>query len=214
MSLFSQLGFAYSRDWFTGAMLLHRGDACTVDHVDEETGDTTLIVRQGDTGTERRVSHEEFPDFNAFTFPTLGYRYVPEKHSLLYITRRNSVRRGLHVHDTVLNPHIAAIAMEEHVPVENTWRWINHEPNWRVPTIMLPKYIPFRKGLADVLEGKIPFFAMSPEFAERPNPDTEGALDILYRLNRIGSISDEGKITMNLQNAQIADLWNKEENRG
>lgn len=210
MSLFEELGMNYSSDFFSGAMVKHKDKPCTIHFIE---GDGSVGMRDWSAGgKEFMCTHEDFPSFAAFQFPTLGYRQMHGINTLVYFERRPSVRRGLHPQDTRATIHDVSRALADVLRNEQNYGELDNL-GYKVPAILMPKYTSFREGLPAVLAGKIPFFAMSAEFAVAPHANA-GGLEILYRRRRVGLIDENGNITMNLSNPLINHLWNKEISRG
>lgn len=210
MSLFEELGINYSSDFFSGAMVRHKDRPCTIHYIE---GDGTVVLRDWSAGgKEVRGSHEDFPSFASFQFPSLGYRQLHNINTLVYFERRPSVRRGLHPQDVRSTVHDVSRALADVLRNENNYGDLENLA-YKVPSILTPTYTSFREGLPAILAGKIPFFVMSAEFAVAPHESIKG-LEILYRRRRVGTIDDNGNITMNLSNPLINHLWNKEISRG
>lgn len=214
MSLFDDLGVNYSADVFNGAWFKHpeTGAACVVRALDE--GAVHAHIRTTATRFQRSgaavttvLPHEAFPDWKAFSYPPLGYREDHTSGTLFYATKRPSVRRGLHPSDIHLATHDVSFAIA-HVRgrAEPSAYGLTNSPNIYMPLIMEPVFTKFSAGLAGLMNGDLPFFALSPEFAVAPDDSVSGAL-ILYRRRPIGTISPEGKVSMTISNDHISKLW-------
>lgn len=212
MSLIEELGVEYSNDNFTGALILNpvTGNPAVIQYVDDGAVGVRDIMLKGPE--EHRVPHDAIKGWSALAFPLLGYRQQQDFGALIYGTRRNTVRRGLHLQDIRWEIHDVSMAMYQYSK-SNYENFIYGDNRALIREIMAPTYTSFKDGLPAILAGEIPFFALSADFAVAPHSEIEGA-EILYRRRRIGTISPRGDIAMNINNNHITYLWNKEASNG
>lgn len=228
MSLILELGVPYCNELMVGAFLMYKGEPHQLANIDSRTS-TVLLNQVGEDGALREAVSDTLDIISSWDdlkYPTLGYREAMDGATLFYLTRRPSVRRGLHASD--LRSHLHECGTHLHHLLRNSnklytqWRskW-QYTPNeylsitsgkmWHA---FMPRYTSLKKGLPQVLTGERPSFAMSAEFAVAPAPGKDSGLEILYRQRVIGSITDEGKISLNISNKLISGLWEEESNRG
>lgn len=228
MSLVQQLGVAYCNELMAGAHIMHDGAPHQVCGFDEEPGTVTLqrVDIHGRYGERILVPQAVLGTWDAFRFPTLGYREYMDGALLMYLVRRPSVRRGLHLADLRHNLHDASSHLH-HILRDSNDSYSKWRGKWGYSPVeytqgtagkmwhcFMPTFTPLSKGLPLVLGGERPAFAMSAEFAVGPDPRKDSGLEILYRQRPIGSISDSGKISLNISNKTINELWEEESSRG
>lgn len=136
------------------------------------------------------VPWEFFKGWSAFAYPVLGYRMACNGKVLVYLTRNNSVRRGLSNRDVGTTFHDVTYSCVQQFGID-----IHHymEDTTKACLVMNPTYMSLTKGLKEVMDGNIPAFAISADFAVAPH-DTVPFLEILFRQRQIGTISENGTI--------------------
>lgn len=154
------------------------------------------------------VSWDVFTGWSVFAYPTLGYRMAGNGQILCYISRTNSVRRGLSHRDVHVEFHDVSIACQDRLGI-NLQHYLDDFT--KACLVMKPVYMSLTGGLKRVMSGEIPAFALSADFAVAPN-DEVPFLEILYRQRRIGTISDQG--TIELLTPNIKHSWDSTVSKG
>src|SRR5690606_25245662 len=117
-------------------------------------------------------------------------------------SRNNSIMRGLNWRDVIYDWHEVSYAI---AAIRGVFRHDDWMRGYRAAAmVMKPVFTPFTEGLKKVMAGEIPAFAMSPDFAVAPAEDVP-YLEILYRTRRIGTIAENGDITIN--EAKLLPSW-------
>lgn len=204
--LFQQLGHGYSNEMLMGAPFLYKGEAYLLGEVTE--GKTISAFRLvGDdpasvVAKATKLPAEFFTGWKSFAFPTLGYRSVRNGQVLAYLSRNNSVRRGLNPRDIRVEyhdvSHTCSAAYGFNLGSYN-------QNNAKAALVMKPQYTGFNEGIARILQGEIPSFALSADFAVAPHEDVP-YLEILFRQRRVGLIDETGKV--NIDGVHILTSWN------
>jgi hypothetical protein len=205
-NLIDELSPAYCNDMLRGAMFLMDKTPHQFQQVDEGQSNVVACRRFSDnpdrvTTKNVPVPKEFFKGWSALEFPILGYRMAANGQILAYVTRENSVRRGLHPEDARVDLHDVSYECGRQFGLG-----LDHytHGNGKIPLILCPTYLPFGEGLAKILAGEIPAFALSADFAVAPNPKVP-FLEVLYRQRRIGTIDETGKTEITTTN--ILPSW-------
>jgi hypothetical protein len=210
-NLIESLGTDYCNQRVTGAMFLHNGAAHTFDGVDydPDAKNKISVFATRYTGTTEKVKTEKvriptdnFPNWGALNFPTLGYRQAAAGQVLVTISRINSISRGLNWRDVRTTPHDVSYSCQDLFGID-----LEHFTTGPrlVMMVLKPEYTPLSVGLPAVLAGKIPAFALSADFAIAPAADAD-FLEILYRGRAVGGVDENGKISLTVPS--ITALWN------
>lgn len=215
MSLFSDLGFSYSNDMFSAAMM-RRGDR--VGYLEAVRDDGTAYFRACENrsiGTIEPFDHTEIVSWDSFAYPTLGYRQDIATNLLAYVTRIPSTRRGFHFNEARVEIVPACNMLENSMGFltitdrDVTTRHYSSLAEYKIPLVMSPVYTPFAQGIAQLMSGERPFFCTSPEFAVVPASERDG-YDILYRQRVVGAVSPEGRVQLHFDSPIIHRLWSQE----
>lgn len=229
MSLIRELGIPYCNELMVGTYFMYKGTPHQLGSISENNATVALypLTINGDHRDIVTEGLDIIPSWDALKYPSLGYREGMDGAMLFYLVRRPSVRRGLHLTDLrsslhECSGHLHHFLRNSEKGTWNKWRqrWAFTPHEYVVGTAgkmwhaFMPSYTPFKKGLPLVLSGERPAFAMSAEFAVAPSPRNASGLEILYRQRVIGSVTDDGKISLNISNKLINGLWEEESNRG
>lgn len=197
-NLIHDLTPGYCNELMPGAMFLKDGEPHVFREADYEG--QHVYCRKYSTTADRvttkavQVPSTFFKGWAAFEFPILGYRMAANGQLLAYVSRNNSVRRGLHIEDARVDLHEVSYQCENIFGLG-----LDHytRGNGKVPLILCPQYMTYTEGMAKILNGEIPSFALSPDFAVAPNEKIP-FLEILFRQRRVGTIDENGnaEITM------------------
>lgn len=217
--LIDELGAQYCNQMVVGALFMYNDHPHMLTGVQPDVnGTNTVLATKYPKSPHPKHAHESkgvnipsdhFVGWKSLAFPTLGYRAAENGMVLAYLTRQNSVRRGLNLNDVHFNYHDVLRSAQDRFNVD-VYHYQETEAG-RIPMIMCPEYTPLMRGLKDVMDGKIASFAISADFACAPAMDVE-FLEILYRRRRIGTISENG--TINIDAASMAPSWNDATERG
>jgi hypothetical protein len=205
-NLIESLGSRYCNEWLRGAFFLNEGQPHIFQSVDEDDPrqvEATRYTGDPDNTAGRRVMipADVFAGWKALEFPTLGYRMAGAGRVLVYLTRLNSVRRGLHSNDLNMDYHEVSHYCADQLGIN-----LNHygQPASKACLALSPKYLPLVEGVTEMLAGNIACFAVSADFAVVPSTMDAEKLDILYRQRNVGSIDSTGKATVL---TQLAPSW-------
>lgn len=208
-NLIEQLTPEYCNDRVAGALVLYNGRAAMFLGADIKRGVTSVLLEAAtgdanDPGEAEavRAPARDFPSWAAFGFPQLGYRQVENGKGLAFLSRLNSVMRGLHWRDLRIDWHEVSSTLNVVYGQFNTASW--SRGHRLAAMVMRPVFTPFAEGLKKVMAGEIPAFAVSPDFAVAPSEDVP-YLEILYRTRRIGTIAENGDISIN--EAKMLPSW-------
>lgn len=208
-NLIEQLTPEYCNERVAGALVLHKGRAAMfLSAANKRSGPIVqLEVASGDAldpgdSDVVQVPAGDFPSWAAFGFPQLGYRQVDNGRGLAFLSRLNSVMRGLNWRDLRIDWHEVSSTLNVVYGQLNTTSW--SRGHRLAAMVMRPVFTPFAEGLKKVMAGEIPAFAVSPDFAVAPSEDVP-YLEILYRTRRIGTIAENGDISIN--EAKMLPSW-------
>lgn len=197
-NLIRELTPEYCNEMLVGAMFMKDGEPYQFRGADAENSAVRRFSTTPDKVTTKNLSipNDFFTGWSAFEFPTLGYRMAGGGQLLAYVSRNNSVRRGLIPDDVKMEVHDVSFSCRDTFGFN-----VDHytRGNGTVPLVMCPTYLAFADGLAKVMKGEIPAFALSPDFAVAPSARTE-FLEILYRQRMIGTINENGKVDITAKN--------------
>lgn len=203
-NLIKSLGIEYCSQMMHGAYLNVNGEVHWFDNIIENNFVQTIKL----SGNPDKVAPEAgkvpwefFKGWSALSYPTLGYRMAGNGQILVYITRINSVRRGLCSRDVQVDFHNVSFACNQNLGID-----LNHyiDDYTKACLVMNPQYTSLSKGLKAVAEGTIPAFCLSADFAVAPN-DEVPYLEVLFRQRRIGTVAADGTIELVTQN--IKHSW-------
>lgn len=204
-SFLDGLGRGYINEMLNGAPFLYKGDVYLLEQV-HERGAVSAWQLVGDEenldARNTKVPAEIFTGWKSFAFPVLGYRSAREGQVLMYMTRQNSVRRGLNPRDIRIEWHDVSHACSNAYSFHLEGYARN---NNKAFIAMKPRYLSFNEGLTRIMSGDIPSFALSADFAVAPH-DTVEYLEILFRQRRVGEIDSRGNV--NIAGAHILTSWN------
>lgn len=140
----------------------------------------------------RTVSTDLFPDGSPFVVPELGYRSVHEGRWLAFLQRNNSSYiRGL----ASKNLRVVEHPITQYLRSEGMYSSYMGPDDLQYMA-MNKDFIPFYKGIKLMLEGKIFSFAASPAIAVVPASRSSTRLDILFCDKLIGSVDDNGAVSI------------------
>lgn len=226
-NLIERLGVGYCQEMMVGAAIRYNGEM----HVIHSFGDSSVWLTKRDergrnVGEGVSVPFSYFASWRQLASPTLGYRTAGNGAVLMFLHKMPTTQRGLHsgdlravVHDCTFEAHSAVtqstaamtawkqkhrIAPADYTDSGHLMLWLAFNPD----------FVPFSKGVADVLNGDRLSFAMSEYFAVAPAFSEKAELEILYRNRVIGKVAASGKTSLNVSNKIINELWEKEMNRG
>lgn len=210
-NLIDSLGADYCNQRVAGALFVLEGNAYMFQAVRwNEAGTALVVAAQKYSGTPEKqvveiveLSPKVFTGWSSLSFPTLGYRQAAAGQVLMYLSRSNSVNRGLNWRDIRVSMHDVSYACEAAFGIELAR--FTQGTTLNVMTL-LPTYTPLMEGIAAVRAGKMPAFAVSADFAVAPVHDVP-FLEILYRQRRVGTIDAEGKISLDVPG--LHPLWDK-----
>lgn len=205
-NLIKELTADYCNQMMHGAYFKHEGAVHWFDVINRLDFVRTFKLSGNPDKVNPEISEvpwSAFTGWSAFAYPTLGYRMACNGQVLAYISRINSVRRGLSHRDTQVTFHDVTYSCASRLGVN-----LQHYQDdlTKACMVMNPTYLSFTKGLSEVMAGNIPAFAMSADFAVAPH-DSVPFLEILYRQRQIGTISENGAITLTAQN--IKHSWDE-----
>jgi hypothetical protein len=207
-NLIQRLGADYCSQRMQGTLFLYNGDVHEFEYVNDN-GKT--ITAQRHTGTPEtsqtevvnNIPADLFMGWKSLSWPTLGYRQAAGGQVLLTVGRRGSVQRGLHRSTLYVQVHPVTHAAEREFGLD--WRFFTQRAPLMLMT-MKPTFTPFAEGLAAIMKGTIPSFAVSADFAVAPAEQVE-FLEILFRGRRVGEVDASGNVSITA--AGILPSWNK-----
>lgn len=204
-TLIERLGADYCTQRMNGTLFNHNGATY---EFHEAGGKEVYCTKYTGTPEKPEVSTEMVPtsvfkDWNSLKWPTLGYRQAAGGQVIMLVGRKNSVQRGLHRQQLIPNVHPVTVACSAQFGLD--YHYFRSGPALHL-MVMQPSFTPFAEGLDAVMSGKVPAFAMSPDFAVAPNEQVD-FLEILFRGRRVGTISESGNIKIEADS--ILPSWNK-----
>jgi hypothetical protein len=197
-SIINTLGVQYVRQFCAGAYFRTEDKLCYL----EDASSTSFQVKwipfeeSDDSWSRCELPKTAIPDFSAFAYPKMGYRNLPSNglgHVVSMFSTRRSVHRGLradNVNEAILPAYFNSIPS-----IANELPSISSEER-RVRIIFNPTYVPFGKGLAELLSGETLGFAVSPDIAVvlSTSADNSKPWDVLYKGNAVGHVTPEGEV--------------------
>lgn len=194
-NLVEDLGERYCNQLVAGAMFVKDGKPHQFRAVSEDgTSVECFCYSVHAEKPERevvRIPWDYFQDWSSLGHPTLGYRQAMKNQLIAYVSRNNSTRRGLHAADTRIA--ITDMSYEVSRVYDVSFNSITHGEGM-IPFVMAPAYTGFTNGLAQVLKGQIPGFAVSADFAVMPSTEVP-FLGVYFRQRLIGTIDENGNIS-------------------
>jgi hypothetical protein len=207
-----EIGSGYMNEMLIGAPFLYKGDVYLFDGIERTTSKNVSTYKLGPDvdnliATPAQVPAAIFTGWKSFAFPTLGYRMAADGQVLCYLSRNNSVRRGLNPRDIGALFHDVSYECQRRfgTPRLNIYNDNNH----KAYMAFKPTFLAFTDGLAQVMAGKIPAFAISADFAVAPS-DRVNFLEILFRQRPVGSIDEDGNIKLTVES--VLPSWNSTNN--
>ncbi len=201
----------YGPDWFNNkfgsTMFRHKGVACRVieatsrrvgrKSVNEVMCRAVSRVNGKLQAANIRLPASGFSDTDMFSSGELGYRHAEKGKYLVYVRRNNSsYARGMSLRNLVYQES----ALTSFLVDEGLLSYFPNEDEQHL-MVMEPSFIPIRRGIKLMLEGKIASFAASPTIAVVPHTDAE-SLVVLFCDKQIGTVSADGVVNITVPLAQ------------
>lgn len=197
MHLIQEIGVDYFRDRFNGAMFMGPNNLpCYVNSASGSyTGTSVPAVEVQGTPARVKVTNIEIPyDFftsmEVFSAPELGWRCAAKGRYLAYYSRNNnSYQRGVSLNNVtrIINPITHWASAEGLIDFHIFEREAN-----KTLLVMRPEFTPFSEGVAQLREGKILSFCVSPNTAVVH--DENDTLSIMFNQNKVGTVTATGDI--------------------
>lgn len=188
----------YGARWFTskfsGAYFSHKGIPASVNDITNDSNVRVNLYPRVDNEVRSMsvvLPKEEFVDHKMFSVPELGYRHASNGKWLGFISRNNSsYNRGIGVNnirttESNLTRSIRRLGIQVQSP----------KASELCNMVIDPGFIPFHKGIALMLAGKIASFAASPTIAVVPTPE-EDTFTIMMCSREVGTVSASGEINL------------------
>lgn len=207
-NIIEELSADYCNELLVGCLFLHKGEAHEFVRANNKRDGSIMIEAVKYVGTPEAVKPSmvaipaaEFGGWGSFAFPPLGYRQAAAGQVLTYISRQPSVRRGLNKRDLITDPHNVSRTCAMKFGVDLAYF---RRGEALIMQVLKPQFTSLGAGLKDVMAGRIPAFAISADFAVAPNKGVD-FLEILYRQRQIGTIDENGKISITV--AEVTPSW-------
>ena len=201
----------YGPDWFNnkfGATLFrHKGVPCRVVEARNRTVKRKQVPEVLCRAVRRvngklKAAHltlpaDAFTDPNMFSSSDLGYRTMHNGKLLTYIQRNNSsYARGM----SLRNLSYQESALTSFLVDSGLFAYTLSEDEQHL-LVMEPTFIPIRRGIKLMLEGRLASFAASPTIAVVPSTDTDN-LNVLFCDKLVGTVSADGAMEITVPLAQ------------
>lgn len=200
-NLIDELGIDYFNTRFHKSMFLDEEGRPS--YVREAAGRHEVRVNTlvDDRPEELTLRRSFFKDMEVFATPTLGWRARDEGASIFYLARNNrSYHRGISVRNLKITTHPLSRALNASVTTRsieaNTLSMLKF-----VEDVLKPKYIPYREGVAKLLEGELISFAISPYLSVVANESGGGTL--MFALREVGNVDENGNLSCNIPTINI-----------
>lgn len=200
-NLIDELGIDYFNTRFHKSMFLDEEGRPS--YVRETAGRHEVRVNTlvDDRPEELTLRRSFFKDMEVFATPTLGWRARDEGASIFYLARNNrSYHRGISVRNLKITTHPLSRALNAPVTIRsieaNTLSMLKF-----VEDVLKPKYIPYREGVAKLLEGELISFAISPYLSVVANESGGGTL--MFALREVGNVDENGNLSCNIPTINI-----------
>lgn len=192
-----ELGTRYVAEFYNGALFVHEGKLCRIINVGDGGVHVEFVMLENPTDWEGVfLPVDVLTNFAKFQWPTLGYRQIQTKRygtCVMHISANRSAHRGLR-HEHL---HIEALAPVRRL-ANAQYEWEAQPQSHTLVQVFNPTFTKFADGVKLLLAGDIPSFAVSPHLAVGLSVDQgeDRAYDIYFRQKVVGSITDEGNVTI------------------
>lgn len=201
----------YGPDWFNNkfgsTMFRYKGVPCRVIEATSRTvkrKQVNEVMCRAVTRTNGelqaaniRLPATEFSNPDMFSSGELGYRSLLNGKYLVYVRRNNtSYARGMSLRNLVYQES----ALTSFLVNEGLLAFTPTEDEQHL-MVMEPSFLPIRRGIRLMLEGKIASFAASPTIAVVPSTEADD-LVVLFCDKQIGTVSVDGVVDITVPLAQ------------